>query len=350
MRDLSGAFFALRHRIKRRLAFVKGRTAGSTEVGKSAGSRNDNQHFEARPPSTPVRDSLLSFWHRGALAERAGYVVGVLLMLSGLIHLVILSASGSSWEGPLSLRKPAMFGLAFGLVLITLVWVAAVVEMGGRTRTILLNVFTAACVIETALVSLQAWRGVPSHFNVTSPFDALVARVLAAGGAALVIVTFVLTFISFRSNANVHISMLVAIRAGLVALLATQITGALMIARGMRLVFGRNPQAAYAHGGMLKATHEVTMLGLLLLPLMAWLMSFTRWDERRRLVLVSIAIGGYCVLTGIVTAADVAGSDPLQMPVGIVISAVGALSLVITGVLTVVGVIRGPIGVGIQHG
>src|SRR5438445_13209322 len=32
-------------------------------------------------------------------------------------------------------------------------------------RTILLTVFTAACTLETALVSLQAWRGVPSHFN-----------------------------------------------------------------------------------------------------------------------------------------------------------------------------------------
>ncbi|HKD15504.1 MAG TPA: hypothetical protein VKE71_13295 [Candidatus Angelobacter sp.] len=329
---------------------MKGRTAGNTEVGESGESRNENQHFEARPPSTPVRDSLLSFWRRGALAERAGYVVGVLLMISGLIHLVILSASGGSWEGPLSLRKPATFGLAFGVVLITVVWAASFVEMGGRTRTLLLYVFTAACVIETALVSLQAWRGVPSHFNVAAPFDALVARVLAAGGAALVIVTLVLTFIAFRSNANVPISMLVAIRAGLVALLATQISGALMIARGMRLVLTGNPQAAYAHGGMLKATHEVTMLGLLLLPFLAWLMSFTKWDERRRLVLVSIATGGYFVLAGIVTVGDVAGSDPLEMPVGIVVSAVGALSLVITGVLTLVGVIRGPIGVGIQHG
>jgi hypothetical protein len=34
------------------------------------------------------------------------------------------------------------------------------------------------------LISLQAWRGVPSHFNLETPLDAAIARVLAFGGFA----------------------------------------------------------------------------------------------------------------------------------------------------------------------
>jgi hypothetical protein len=47
-----------------------------------------------------------------------------------------------------------------------------------------------------------------------------------------------------------------------------------MIAKGMILVFAGDPEAAYATGGTLKPTHGVTMHGILVLPLVAWLSSF----------------------------------------------------------------------------
>ena len=103
-------------------------------------------------------------------------MVGVLLLASGLVHLAILVMTGGTWIGPLSLRKPTTFGLSFGVTLITIAWVSSFLRLGDRARAILLGVFTIACVIETALVSLQAWRGVPSHFNTETTFDALVAR------------------------------------------------------------------------------------------------------------------------------------------------------------------------------
>src|ERR1700738_47484 len=44
--------------------------------------------------------TLESFWHRGRRVERAGCVIGVLLLASGLIHIGILVIGGGSWEGP----------------------------------------------------------------------------------------------------------------------------------------------------------------------------------------------------------------------------------------------------------
>src|SRR5262249_30381099 len=159
----------------------------------------------------------------------------------GVVHLVILWLSGGSWMGPLSLRKAATFGLSFGITLINVIWVAARVPLRARTRSILLIVFTAACVLETTLVSMQAWRGVASHFNMETPFDAIVARTLAVGGAALVAVIATLTFASFRPNPLVPAHMRVAIRAGLALLLGAQIVGGAMIARGMMLVVSGDP-------------------------------------------------------------------------------------------------------------
>jgi hypothetical protein len=61
----------------------------------------------------------------------------------------------------------------------------------------------------------------------------------------------------------------VAIRTGFVVLLGSMVTGALMIAKGMSLVFTGDPQAAYLTGGSLKPTHAVTMHAVLVLPALA---------------------------------------------------------------------------------
>src|SRR5205814_500094 len=127
---------------------------------------------ETMPPLRVIADSLWAFWRRGRPVERTGYLVGAILLVSGLMHLGLLIAGGGSWQGPLSLRKPATFGLSFGVTLVTIVWVASFLRLTDRRRAALVGAFTAACVLETALVSLQAWRGVPSHFNVETTFDA----------------------------------------------------------------------------------------------------------------------------------------------------------------------------------
>ena len=248
--------------------------------------------------------SLRSFWTRGRRIERIGYAVGALLLISGIAHIAILAVTGESWVGPLSLRKPATFGLSFGITLVTIVWVTSFLPLADRTRVALLSIFTAASVVETALVSLQAWRGVPSHFNVETAFDAMVARVLAVGGIALVTVIVGLTATAFRRNPAVPISLRRAIQMGFVALCIAMATGATMIARGMLLVFAGHPTAAYATGGALKPTHAVTMHGILVLPLLAWLLSFADWSEDRKTRIVLAASTAYLVLATAVAAAN----------------------------------------------
>jgi hypothetical protein len=251
--------------------------------------------------------SLRSFWTRGRRIERIGYAVGALLLVSGIVHAGILVVSGGSWTGPLSWRKPTVFGASFGITLVTIVWVASFLPLAERTRVALLTIFTAASVVETALVSLQAWRGVPSHFNMETAFDAMVARALAIGGVALVVVIVGLTATAFRRNPAVPVSLRRAIQIGFVALCGAMATGATMIARGMMLVFAGNPTAAYATGGALKPTHAVAMHAILVLPLLAWLLSFAGWSERDRLRVVLLASAAYLALASVIAIRNIAG-------------------------------------------
>ena len=237
--------------------------------------------------------------------DRAAYTVGGLLVLSGLVHLTVLLISGGSWQGPVSLRKPTTFGLSFGLTLINVTLIASLVSLSDRTRTLLVGVFAAACVLETFLVSMQAWRGVPSHFNMETPFDAAVAQTLAVGGFALVAVIVALTVFAFRSRTPLPPAFLQAIRAGLVALIGAQVAGAVMIATGVRLVVGGNPRLAYASGGWLKPVHAVLMHGILVLPLLAWAISKTEWDERTQARAVRAGMIVYAVVVVGAAAASV---------------------------------------------
>src|SRR4029453_633477 len=117
---------------------------------------------------------------------------------------------------------------------------------------------TAASILETALVTLQAWRGVPSHFNVATSFDALVTRGLAAGGVVLVLLIVAMTVAAFRPNASVPASLHLAVQVGFVLLCGAMVVGGVMIAPGIRQVFAGNAAAAAALGGGLTPTHPLT--------------------------------------------------------------------------------------------
>jgi hypothetical protein len=158
---------------------------------------------------------------------------------------------------------------------------------------LLLAVFALDCCVEVAGITLQAWRHVPSHVNRETPFDSAVSSVLAAAGGILVIVLGALAVAAFRARAGP--SMRLALRAGFVTLMIGLASGAAMIARGVVAVDGGHQQRAYEVVGFLKPVHGVSLHGVLVLPALAWLLSFTDWDEARRTRVVAVGVAGYGV-------------------------------------------------------
>ncbi|GHF72880.1 hypothetical protein FHX82_000634 [Amycolatopsis bartoniae] len=227
--------------------------------------------------------------------ERIAYGVAAVLFLSGLVHLAVLLVSGTTWEGPVSYRKATTFGLSFGLTLATLAWATSFLRMPSRARAVLLGAFTAVSVVEVALVTLQVWRGVPSHFNFETGFDTLVSMTLALGGAVIIVTVLGFTVAALRTTSGLAPSMLLALRCGLVVLVGALVVGALMIADGVTLSRGGDPQLAYTTAGALKPVHAVAMHGILVLPALAWLLRFTPWPERRRTRVVQAAAVAYAL-------------------------------------------------------
>lgn len=275
--------------------------------------------------------ALRRSWDEGTRVERAAFVTGAALFAWGLVNVVVLLVTGGPWTGPTSLRKAATFGLSFGLTLATVAWATHFVQLDRRGRRVLLGGFTLACVTETALVSMQAWRGVPSHFNFTTPFDAVVAYALAFGGLVLVVLVLAFTLAAFRRVGQSSPSMRLALRFGFVVLMIAMGVGAAMIAVGVPTA-RTDPQAAFETAGFLKPAHAVTMHAILVVPGLAWLLTFTSWPESVRTRIVQLGAGGYLLVSAVVVAESIAHVDPLSAPaVPTLLSMVGLVALVVAG-------------------
>ncbi len=227
--------------------------------------------------------------------ERAAYAVGLTLVASGVFHLGVFLVGDRPWEGPLSWRKPATFGLSFGLTLITITWVASYLRLGDRARAVLLGAFTVDCVVEVAGVTLQAWRHVPSHFNTETPLDRVVAMSLALGGAVLLVVLGTLARTAFLGRVDGPPDLRLALRAGFAFLLVGLAVGVSMIVKGEVLIGQGHRQAAYDTAGSLKWVHGVTLHAVLVLPALAVLLARRGWAPERRVRAVRLATTAYAV-------------------------------------------------------
>lgn len=287
-----------------------------------------------------VTRSLNRSWTDGQRVERIAYVVGAVLFTSGLVHLTMLLISGGTWSGPLSMRKPTTFGLSFGLTLASVTWATSFLHLSNRTRAVVLGAYTAASVAEVTLVSTQFWRGVPSHFNFETGFDTMITATLAAGGGVIVASVLVWTVAAFRAVADARPSMKLALRFGFVTLLVALGIGAAMIATGTA-ARSTDPEVAYTIAGFLKPAHAVAMHAILVIPGMAWLLTFTRWPERTRLHVVQLGVAGYLLLTAVTIVESATHVSPLAAPmIGSLGSAVGIAAIIGAGVLALYGLTR----------
>jgi hypothetical protein len=265
--------------------------------------------------------------------RRACYLIAAVLFASGLAHLGVQAVVGGPWDGPVSWRKPADFGVAFGLTLWAVAWASSYL----RVRPIVLAGFAAASVVEVVAISVQAWRGVPSHFNTTTSLDAAFAISAAAGGAVIIVTTLFLLRASFR-RLTAPPGMPLALRVGFASLLVGLAVGAVMIAIGTSTARTVSLDAAYTAAVVLVPAHAAAMQGILALPILAWLTGFTPWPASVRSRVTVVGTVGYLVCAGAIVLESFLGFnafDPLTAPVaGTVIAAAGALVLAGAGITT----------------
>jgi hypothetical protein len=234
--------------------------------------------------------------------QKLAYACATLLLISGAFHSLVFLIDGGSWEGPVSWRKPIVFGLSFGITLMTLTWIVGLMRMRKVTGWIVLGVLSVASVAEVFLITMQRWRGVASHFNESTPFNGAVFSLMGFLVTWVALTTIVITIRSFWPM-DAPTSLAWAIRIGLVLLLVSQAVGVQMIAEGGN---------TFGAAGALKVPHAFTLHALQVLPALALLLVIAEFTESQRLEIVALAGVGYGLLIGSTMVQAYAGLAPLE--------------------------------------
>lgn len=235
-------------------------------------------------------------WKERQSSQTPMYVAGFILVCSGLFHVVVFLASGGSWEGPISWRKPILFGITGGLTTISVAWVMGYLSQR-KSLHIMSWIFAVSMFVEVSLITMQKWRGVASHFNVAAAFDRTLFSLM---GTLIMIVAIIIVIVTVRSFKvlNARPEMKLAIRAGLFFLNLTNVLGIVLIAYGnyiMRVSPGHAPNI-FGQAGMMKVPHGLAIHAIQVLPVLAWLLNFSQREIEFKLRTMKTAIAGYAGL------------------------------------------------------
>ena len=222
--------------------------------------------------------------------------------------------------GPGFVAEALVFGLSFGITLLTLTWLMTFLRIRKVTGWIVLGTLAVASVGEVFLISMQKWRGVASHFNEDTAFDESVFSMM---GLLVLVVAVMTVFIAVRSffPMDAPPSLAWAIRIGLVLMLVSQAVGVQMIIEGGN---------TFGAAGALKLPHAFTLHAVQVLPALAVVLSLSDVQERRRIEVVALGSVGYAGLIASTMVQTYAGRSPLDVSVLPSVLAIAGVALLAT--------------------
>lgn len=171
------------------------------------------------------------------------------LMLAALgVAVVGLTVDPRLITGAPAWLKPAKFAVSTIIYTLTLAWVFTYLPEWRRTRNFVAWTTAAVFAFEILVIDVQAWRGTSSHFNVSTPLDAVLFSTMGAAILAQTISSVWVAVALWRQRfADEALGW--ALRFGMIITIAGALSGGLMT----------RPTAAQLE--MARATHTMTAAG-----------------------------------------------------------------------------------------
>jgi hypothetical protein len=123
--------------------------------------------------------------------------------------------------------------------------------------------------VEVSMITLQQWRGVPSHFNHATLFDSMVDWTISG---LIVFIALALTDLAIRTFTSHQFAKdyQIAWRSGMAYLILSCLIGAFILAYGMVRVRAGLEPTTYGKAGVVKFPHGVAIHAIQLLPAVCW--------------------------------------------------------------------------------
>lgn len=249
-------------------------------------------------------------------ASRVAMRFALVFALSTVVHLAVFLVDGGPWTGSVSWRKPIVFSLSFTAMLWAFGWL---IDRIPRRRPGLAGslawVFGVSSVTEVGLISLQTWRGRPSHFNVFSSDDAFVFSLMGVA-VAIISITLLILFMWTVFGGDREASTRWATLGGMALILAGLGLGQWIITLGTAYAenFGAVPEAVVTgEAGLVKFPHAVAFHGIQVFAVLLAVMKQTGWTQRRRGIMMRVAVLAYGGVLVFATAQTYVGLAPTDL-------------------------------------
>lgn len=264
--------------------------------------------------------------------NRTLFVVALVNAALAAVFTVLLVVDSRTLLGRNVWTKPWKFATSIAIFSATMAWLLPSFSLDDRTERRATRIIAAAMLIEITLITAQAARAVPSHFNDST---ALNTAIFAVMGTTITINTVVVAYLLWRIVRDppaLAPAYLWAVRLGLLIFVLASAEGWLMVANGAHSVGAPadGPGLPLLNwsmtGGDLRVAHFIGLHALQILPLAGYLA--VRWDRtagQQALLAVGLVGGGYSALTGATFVQAVLGHPLIASlsvpPVGTLVAA-----------------------------
>lgn len=236
-------------------------------------------------------------------SQRALWNTGLFHCALGVIALIGIGFDSREIEGLNAWVKPFKFDVSIVVYLWTMAWVLAELPQNFAKR--MGWGMAGAMLFESTLIHLQAFRGVKSHFNNSSPFN--IAVYASMGVVILINLSFIVRVtLKFFKGAfpTVPRPSLRGIQLGLVTLIYGNLLGIYMAAQPGHAVGVQDggPGLFFLNwsrtGGDLRVAHFAGLHGIQLFILIGAFLSRSQWtlSEKSRLFCLNLLFAAYLVL------------------------------------------------------
>ncbi len=301
-----------------------------------------------------TKNRLGQWMQSGWRENKPLFFTGVFSIGLLLLTLVGMAVDTRTLVGEPIWLKPTKFAISSVFYSLTLLWLLSYVQGYKRLIGAISWVTAGAMLVELVLISMQAWRGVRSHFNVATAFDTAVFSIMGTAILLLWMAGLVATVLLIRQKfvdpawgTSLKLALAIGILgAGLgglmtspnAAQLAQMEAGQFDESGGhaVGIVDGEGGKMALVgwstSGGDLRIGHFVGMHAMQVLPLIGLFVvrQNRRLDERKQKGLVWAAGLGYLGITLLVTWQALRG-EPLIYPSALTLAAAVGLFTAVVG-------------------
>jgi hypothetical protein len=181
--------------------------------------------------------------------------------------------------------KPIKFAASIAIYALTMGWLLYELPLKEKAHRRVSFTLAGTLVIEIALITMQAARGVTSHFNNTTAFDAAIFSVMGAAITLNILVAAYVALKFWNTEAEIPAPYLWGIRIGLTIFVLASLEGFVMVSHSAHGVGAPDggpglPLLNWStRGGDLRVAHFFGMHALQVLPLSGYLLTTPRAES-----------------------------------------------------------------------